>query len=95
MPVVFAFEQGGLGDPVSSWHCRSQNVEWPQRAEVLMVGPIVVSIVGAVVAAIVARGGDGRAVFPIGVWFGFPAPPLEVTACVGLLVVAYLFAPSW
>ena len=53
-PVVLAFEQGGLGDPVSSWPCRSQNVEWPQGAEVLMVGPILVSIVGAVVAAIVA-----------------------------------------
>ena len=27
---------------------------------------------------------------PIGAWFGFRAPPIEVTASVGLLVVAYL-----
>jgi len=27
---------------------------------------------------------------PVGAWFGFHAPPLEVTASVGLLVVAYL-----
>ena len=27
---------------------------------------------------------------PIGAWFGFSAPPLEVTCGVGLVVVAYL-----
>ena len=27
---------------------------------------------------------------PIGAWFGFQPPPLEVTASVGLIVVAYL-----
>jgi Mg2+-importing ATPase len=27
---------------------------------------------------------------PVGAWFGFHAPPIEVTASVGLLVVAYL-----
>jgi P-type Mg2+ transporter len=27
---------------------------------------------------------------PIGAWFGFRPPPIEVTASIGLLVVAYL-----